>query len=226
MQLLGAISTLMGERRGRVGGVCGGPPASASEQHKPTDVPLSFTSHPPLPLPRPLARRMRLRWVDLVVGNFGSSNALFKNDRGVHSATDFWDVSVSSGIADGPTPTRSVGFVDADGDGLLELFIGNSAANTGGWSQMWKFNQTQRRFQDVSSVSGVKASAGAVSLQSNCWADIDGDGDVDGYMSVGWGGHGILLRNNKGVFTDVSSSSGLPAGGDARGCGFGDYDQV
>ncbi|MFT3966720.1 MAG: CRTAC1 family protein [Sphingobium sp.] len=59
---------------------------------------------------------------------------------------------------------------------------------------------------------------------SNAWADFDNDGDLDLAVSLK-GGEIRLYRNDKGVFTNIGATLGLPtSGGEYRGLDWGDYD--
>lgn len=59
---------------------------------------------------------------------------------------------------------------------------------------------------------------------SNAWADFDGDGELDFAVSLK-GGAIRLYRQEKGVFTSVGESLGLPVSGpEYRGLSWGDFD--
>jgi hypothetical protein len=58
--------------------------------------------------------------------------------------------------------------------------------------------------------------------RGSAWGDMDGDGDMDLYVTNV--GADVLYRNDGGVFTDVTESSGLGDGGSGSGCSFVDYD--
>ncbi|MBM3791487.1 MAG: VCBS repeat-containing protein, partial [Acidobacteria bacterium] len=65
--------------------------------------------------------------------------------------------------------------------------------------------KTPMRFEDIAPLLRVDKLDG---LGPSAWADIDHDGDQDLYVS-GMESYGVLLRNDLGVFTDVSQTAGL-----------------
>ena len=116
-------------------------------------------------------------------------------------------------------------FLDADGDGWLDLYLVNGAPLSGERPDSIPTNRLYRnagagRFADVTAASG----AGHTGYGMGCAAgDYDADGDVDLYVTNV--GPNLLLRNEgHGHFADVTTAVG---GGDARwgtSCGFLDYD--
>ena len=106
---------------------------------------------------------------------------------------------------------------DVDGDGLVDIYfariVGPGALyrNLGGW-----------RFEDVTARAGVAAagqrSTGAV------FADIDGDGHLDLFITS-LGGPNALFRNDgSGHFTDITSDAGLVDSLGAMTAAFADID--
>ena len=116
-------------------------------------------------------------------------------------------------------------FLDADGDGWLDLYLVNGAPLSGERPDPIPTNRLYHnagagRFADVTAASG----AGHTGYGMGCAAgDYDADGDVDLYVTNV--GPNLLLRNEgHGHFADVTKTVG---GGDARwgtSCGFLDYD--
>ncbi len=116
-------------------------------------------------------------------------------------------------------------FLDADGDGWLDLYLVNGAPLSGERPDPIPVNRLYRNtgaggFADVTAGSGT----GHPGYGMGCTAgDYDADGDVDLYATNV--GPNLLLRNEgHGHFADVTAAVG---GGDARwgtSCGFLDYD--
>ncbi|MFM1822079.1 MAG: hypothetical protein RI967_345 [Planctomycetota bacterium] len=139
-----------------------------------------------------------------------------------------------SGHVDGKYPIAeevagAVAFVDFDGDGDLDLFLGQSGAlpsekgaattdpdarsalyrNDGGW-----------RFSDVSAEALPAIAAYTVAVMAG---DYDGDGDDDLYLSNI--GPDILLRNDGGRFVDATAAAGLGDAGFSASAAFADFDR-
>ncbi len=109
--------------------------------------------------------------LDLVAGNGGSYgdeiNQLYRNDgQGNFTVEDIGSLKRA---------TTSVAWGDADGDGDLDLFVGNDGQS----------NQLYINEGGVLSV-GWESTGTAFSTQSIAWGDADGDGDLD--LAVGNGG--------------------------------------
>jgi len=99
---------------------------------------------------------------------------------------------------------------DFDGDGDMDLFVGSrSVPGAYGWSpdQFLLENDGDGIFKDVTNyrTNGLK-NAGMVTDAS--WMDYDQDGDPDLVLAGEWM-KVCIFRNDKGHFTDVTSSTGL-----------------
>ncbi|NJN26281.1 MAG: CRTAC1 family protein [Cyclobacteriaceae bacterium] len=98
------------------------------------------------------------------------------------------------------------GFLDFDNDGLVDIFLVNSAEWAGHevstkkpGAALYK-NKGNGRFEDVSAKSGITFSIYGMGAS---FADFDADGDQDIYMTAV--GDNMLLRNDDGVFTDITA---------------------
>ena len=143
---------------------------------------------------------------DLLVGFAPATPAapvlrLYRNDRG-----RFADVTSEAGLAVSAGAVRQPAWVDVDGDGDLDLFIGfRDRADM-------LFRNSAGRFTDVAAEIGLadpRKTVGAV------WFDYDEDGDLDLYAANMDGDANGLYRNDKGRFTDVAERAGLAWGGRA-----------
>lgn len=117
-----------------------------------------------------------------------SGSRLFRNDGGA----GFVDISVASGVADQAWSTAAA-FGDFDGDGLVDLYLGNYIVvahfpNHTGWPNRLLRNLGGGVFEDVTQASGT-AGKGATFAAS--FTDFDGDGDVD-----------LLVCNDHGAFVE------------------------
>jgi hypothetical protein len=105
--------------------------------------------------------------LDLVAGNSGQTNRLYLNNG---TADPFGGVSGSNISADAH-PTRSIVLGDVDGDGGLDVVVGNNGNN-----RLYLNNGTASPF---SGVSGSNVCADTDFTRSVALGDVDGDGDLD-----------------------------------------------
>ncbi len=98
------------------------------------------------------------------------------------------------------------GFLDYDGDGWLDIFLVNGRAWSGraaAGSVLYR-NQGDGTFVDVSQQAGADI---RVYGMGAAFGDYDGDGDPDIYVTAV--GANVLLRNDDGVFQDVTERLGV-----------------
>ena len=136
-------------------------------------------------------------WDDLTYATDDGINIYFlKNNNGVFNSITFNGISNTSN-------TKQVIWVDYDNDGDMDLF----ATSLDGINKFYK-NNGDMNFTDVSDTIGL--------FQNNhltfgaSFADIDNDGDLDVFISNRDSeNHNYLYRNDSGVYTDVTISSGI-----------------
>ncbi len=180
--------------------------------------------------------------VGLFRGGDGVESALGaprQGDAGVTLA--FRDVAAERGIAFrhaafrfgvSADPAAMVGggvcWLDADGDGWLDLFVVNGFAQQdrgawlmrGGLPTSRLFHNEQGRFTDVTRESGAGL---AVRGQGCVAADLDRDGDTDLFVTTAE--RNVLLWNDgDGTFSDGGESAGVDAFGWYAGAAAGDID--
>ena len=125
----------------------------------------------------------------------------------------FTDVTADAGVLNG-YPSQTAVWADFNGDGLLDLFVGNEIMrNKVAWPADAKdfrlyINQGNGRFVDVGAESGIQLTG---MLKGATADDFDNDGRPDLYVSV-MGGPNHLFRNLGGKvprFVDVTAKAGV-----------------
>ena len=145
---------------------------------------------------------------------------------GLNHTTVFGGVSSNKYLLE--TTGTGVAFIDADGDGWLDLFFVNGTTLEGFRADAAPTNHLYRNrgdgtFEDVTRRAGLAAGGWG---QGACVGDYDGDGHDD--LFVTYFGQNRLYRNRgDGTFEDATRAAGL-AGARTRwgtGCAFLDYDR-
>ena len=181
---------------------------------------------------------------DIYVNNFGP-NVLYRNN----GDGTFTDVTRQAGVALGDHVGAGANFLDIDGDGDLDLFVGSyvtwspklhivrrigiheaysgprdypKAANT-----LFR-NNGDGTFTDVSKASGIASHLGTA-MGTVC-ADYDDDGDTDILVANDDWGNFLFRNDGKGHFAEVALASGIAydIDGEAQssmGIACGDYDR-
>jgi hypothetical protein len=150
----------------------------------------------------------------LIADNDGSGNHLLANGgAGTFSAT----------MGTGLTPPTSsdpswVGFGDLNGDGLLDVVMGDQSP-----SHLW-WDDTSGPFKEQAGpASGFDATMES-SQGGFVLLDIDNDGDLDIFVCRGGSGNeNQLWRNSFGFFTEVATAASISVDVGAYDCVAGDF---
>jgi enediyne biosynthesis protein E4 len=171
----------------------------------------------------------------------GITRDLDRSVEGGASPLAFTDVTAAAGIAFAHFPFprtqqlpedmgSGAAWADYDGDGNVDLFLVNFAAPLGtpaaemaaspAADHLYR-NRGDGTFEDVTEASGVgRAHRG----MGAAWADYDGDGDADLFVTS-WGS-GILWRNRgDGTFEDVTEAARVAERGFWSGATWSDFDR-
>lgn len=152
--------------------------------------------------------------LDFAVSLKGGEIRLYRNDGG-----RFTNIGAQVGLpgADGGE-YRGLSWGDFDNDGRLDLFAGSSLPNR----PSMLFRGLGGRFENVAPALGLTL-LGRSSRQNN-WVDIDGDGDLDLFVTDRLGGN-KLFRNDGGTFVQIHVDAPISAARSTVGACWLDYDQ-
>ena len=148
-------------------------------------------------------------------------NSLLRHNRD-HT---FTDVTRAAGLAEPAYPTQTGAWADYDGDGDLDLYIGNEGKD--GERGMVFFpnnlfrNEGDGTFADMAPQAGVTNERYAKGV---AWGDYDSDGDPDLYVS-NIGPNRLYRNEGDGTFADMAPQLGVTEpGGRSFATWFFDYD--
>jgi hypothetical protein len=145
----------------------------------------------------------------------GAKNTLYRNN----GDGTFEDVTDTAGVGDRSWSWSAV-FSDVNGDGYQDLYVVNGRYPAGEPNHLY-MNNGDGSFRVVSSDSGVNDGNWGLGA---AFADVDGDGDFDLFVSNYVGSNKLFLNDGSGTFTDGSEASGLADEGWGKGPSFGDVD--
>jgi cytochrome oxidase Cu insertion factor (SCO1/SenC/PrrC family) len=112
----------------------------------------------------------------------------------------------------------AVAAADVDGDGRTDLYFVNQA----GPNALYR-NLGDGRFEDITATAGV--AVGDRACVGASFADIDGDGDPDLYVTSVRAGNLLFRNDGGGRFTDITAAAGVGGNGEhASGAVFFDAD--
>ena len=144
----------------------------------------------------------------------------------------FTDVTARSGLLRPPHPTQTAVWFDYDGDGWLDLYVGNETTDPSEAHPCELFHNNQDgTFSECAHQSGVKVVGFIKGVVS---ADYNNDGRPDLYISQMSGTTNLLLRNegprdpanlkSGWKFSNVTKEAGLADAIFSFPCWFFDYD--
>ena len=131
-------------------------------------------------------------------------NSLLRNEL-AETAGRFVDITRAAGLGTDAYPTQTAAFADYDGDGDLDLYIGNEAWRNRPYASQLFRNEGDGTFLDVAREAGV---ANRRFAKGVAWGDYDDDGDPDLYVS-NIGPNRLYRNDGSGGFTDVAESLGV-----------------
>ena len=142
----------------------------------------------------------------------------------------FSDVTEAAGLLSFH-PTQAAAWADFDGDGRLDLFIGNESDETNRHPCELYHNNGDGTFTECAAACGVALTR---FVKGAVWGDYDNDGRPDLYLSC-FGQPNVLLRNAGPAgaaagksfawkFEDVTAKAGVAEPIDSFACWFWDYD--
>ncbi|CAN5374041.1 hypothetical protein BH09SUM1_BH09SUM1_02280 [soil metagenome] len=161
--------------------------------------------------------------LDLLFQGSTGARQLYRNNiispNPANNAMTFTNITSTYGPIANDTTGWSAAWGDYDGDGLVDLFLGET--NDGATGDL--FRNTGTTLQDVSASTVNDPGF----HQNVAWCDIDSDGDLD--VIIGMEGpelHEVYLQQPNGSFLQAGASVGIqaPFGTKSYGMAIGDTD--
>ena len=116
--------------------------------------------------------------------------------------------------------TRAAALADYDGDGRLDLFVGNQGSESLRRVSRLYRNTGEGRFEEVGEAAGLALIA---PVEGCAWGDADDDGDPELVVTCATGPP-LLFRNDGGRFTECARQAGLAGPSRGGSCGWLDFD--
>ena len=132
----------------------------------------------------------------------------------------FTDVTLDAGLGEA-YPSQAASWGDHDGDGDLDLYIGNEAQPEERYPSQLFRNNGDGTFTDIAREAGVENRKFAKAV---VWGDYDGDRRPDLYVSNLRGANRLYHNNGDGTFTDVAKEAGVTLPIDSFPAWFFDFD--
>jgi len=126
---------------------------------------------------------------------------------GILADITFIDITAQAGI-DNPAKGACVALVDYDGDGYLDIYVGNSGVifEPLGMPNILYRNNGDGTFTDMAVEAGI---ADGRQTQGAAFGDVDNDGDPDLYVANDFGMNALYINNGDGSFQDVTETAGI-----------------
>lgn len=126
---------------------------------------------------------------------------------GILADITFTDITAQAGI-DNPAKGACIAFVDYDGDGYLDIYVGNSGVvfEPLGQPNILYRNNGDGTFTDMAVEAGI---ADNRQTQGAVFGDMDNDGDPDLYLANDFGINALYINNGDGTFQDVTEAAGI-----------------
>ena len=157
---------------------------------------------------------------DLFVANLHAPNMLYHNN-GNGTFQKMTRAQAGPIASDFATYSVSATWADFDGDGNLDLFLANGALVQNLGDALYR-NLGQGRFTNIAAASGITQ---ALKSTQGTWADIDGDGRLDLFVTHYENQGNYIYRNlGDGTFQVISNGNVLNERLNSVGSAWGDYD--
>ncbi len=188
----------------------------------------TFVYEPAIAMGLPLTYSETANWIDVnndqdldlyFTNSYQSLNNRYFENLGDGSFQAITNLSITSESL----PSRSIDWVDYDGDGDNDLFITNQGSSNNNEKNTLFRNDGPNNFTQITNlaiVQDLKNSAGS------SWEDIDNDGDFDLFVANfnNNGQANQLFINNNGTFTEDVGSVIASVATNSFGSSFGDVD--
>ncbi len=131
-------------------------------------------------------------------------NSLLRNEASP-GGLRFVDTTRAAGVAEPAAPTQTAAWADFDGDGDLDLYLGNETEPAVPIPSQLFANDGDGTFTEVTERAGV---GNGRFTKGVAWGDYDDDGDPDLYLS-NIGANRLYRNDGDGRFSDVAEELGV-----------------